>query len=181
VRWKWIEDNPALLIKNPAPKPGEIHPFESWDELDVIADELTDGSGVLVIFLAGTGVRPEEAFGGEWRDVDLGRHVFMVRRAFAKGRKKDYTRTTGSRRAVPLRARVIAALELSAHGAGSCSLRRSTVGSTSTTSVTGSGRRRWRRPGLPTGVSVTCATPTRLGACRRPWTSSLWRGGWARA
>ena len=24
VRWKWIEDNPAALVKNPEPKPGEI-------------------------------------------------------------------------------------------------------------------------------------------------------------
>ena len=71
VRWKWIEDNPAALVKNPTPKPGEIHPFESWDELDAIAAELDDVSGPLVIFLAGTGVRPEEGFGAEWRDVDL--------------------------------------------------------------------------------------------------------------
>src|SRR6266536_2042100 len=88
MRWKWIEDNPATLVKNPTPKPGEIHPFESWDELDAIADELDDVCGPLVIFLAGTGVRPEEGFGGEWRDVDLVRRVFMVRRAFAKGRLK---------------------------------------------------------------------------------------------
>ncbi len=110
VRWKWVEDNPALLVKNPAPKPGEIDPFDSWKEIDAIAAELTGRSGALVVFLAGTGVRPEEAFGGEWRDVDLKSNVVMVRRAFAKGRLKDYTKTTGSRRAVPLRAVVLEAL-----------------------------------------------------------------------
>jgi integrase len=110
-RWKWIEDNPAALVKNPEPKPGEIHPFDSWLEIDAIGDEL-DATGVaLVVFLCGTGVRPEEAFGGEWRDVDLERRVFMVRRAFAKGRLKDYAKTTGSRRAVPLRAKVVTVLE----------------------------------------------------------------------
>jgi integrase len=118
VRWKWIEDNPATLVKNPAPKPGEIHPFESWDELDAIADELTEVSGALVIFLAGTGVRPEEGFGAEWPDVDVKRRVFMVRRGFAKGRLKDYGKTNGSRRAVPLRARVVAALERLPHRRG---------------------------------------------------------------
>ena len=111
LRWKWIEDNPATLVKNPAPKPGEIHPFESWDELDAIAAELDVVSGVCVIFLAGTGVRPEEAFGGEWPDLDLERRVFTVRRGFAKGRLKQYGKTTGSRRAVPLRARVCDALQ----------------------------------------------------------------------
>ena len=28
VRWKWIEENPATLVKNPAPPDGELHPFE---------------------------------------------------------------------------------------------------------------------------------------------------------
>jgi integrase len=108
VRWKWIEDNPAALVKNPAPKPLEIHPFESWDEIDAIADEV---GGALVVFLVGTGARPEEAFGAEWPDVDLARRVFTVRRAYAKGRLKESGKTAGSRRAVPLRARVVAALE----------------------------------------------------------------------
>jgi integrase len=111
VRWKWIEDNPAVYVKNPEPRPGEIDPFESWEELDAIAAELDEISGPLVIFLVGTGVRPEEAFGAEWRDVALERRMLMVRRAFAKGRLKEYGKTTGSRRAVPLRSRVIAALE----------------------------------------------------------------------
>jgi integrase len=118
VRWKWIEDNPAALVKNPEPKPGEIHPFESWDEIDAISDELDEVRGPLVVFLAGTGVRPEEAFGAEWRDIELERRVFMIRRAFAKGRMKDYAKTTGSRRAVPLRARVITALERLPHRTG---------------------------------------------------------------
>ena len=70
------------------------------------------------MFLAGTGVRPEEAFGAEWRDVDLERRMLMVRRAFAKGRLKEYGKTAGSRRAVPLRARVVAALETLPHRRG---------------------------------------------------------------
>ena len=44
---------------------------------------------MLVEFLVGTGVRPEEAFGAEWRDVDLEGGIFTVRRAFAKGRLKE--------------------------------------------------------------------------------------------
>ena len=63
-------------------------------------------------------MRPEEAFGAEWRDVDLERRMLMVRRAFAKGRLKEYGKTAGSRRAVPLRARVVAALEALPHRRG---------------------------------------------------------------
>jgi integrase len=112
VRWRWIEDNPAVHVKNPEPRQGEIDPFDSWDEIDAIASELDKVVGALVVFLVGTGVRPGEAFGAEWRDVDLERRMLMVRRAFAKGRLKQYGKTTGSRRAVPLRARVVASLEL---------------------------------------------------------------------
>jgi hypothetical protein len=52
-------------VKNPEPRPGEIHPFDSWQELDAIADEMTVASGVLVIFLAGTG----SGLRGLWRRV----------------------------------------------------------------------------------------------------------------
>jgi integrase len=111
VRWKWVEENVATLVKNPEPRASEIHPSASWEEVDAIAAELGDSDGPLVVFMAGTGVRPEEAFAGDWRDVDLERRVFRVRRAFAKRRLKEYGKTTGSRRAVPLRARVVEALE----------------------------------------------------------------------
>jgi integrase len=110
LRWRWIDDNPAVHVKNPEPRQGEIHPLDSWEEIDAIVDELDTAAGALVVFLVGTGVRPEEGFGAEWRDVDLERRMLMVRRAFAKGRLKQYGKTTGSRRAVPLRARVIEAV-----------------------------------------------------------------------
>lgn len=66
--------------------------------------------GPLAIFCVGTGVRPKEAFGGDWIDVDLQAGVFTVRRAFAEGRLKPYPKTERSRRRVPLRARVLDAL-----------------------------------------------------------------------
>jgi integrase len=118
LRWRWIEDNPAVHVKNPEPRQGEIDPFDSWGEIDAIAAELDATAGVLVVFLVGTGVRPEEGFGAEWHDVDLERRMLMVRRAFAKGRLKEYGKTTGSRRAVPLRAKVVAALEQLEHRRG---------------------------------------------------------------
>ena len=66
--------------------------------------------------------------------------MFTVRRAYAKGRLKDYAQDgRARRRAVPLRARVVAALErCRASAAGSCSPRRRAAGSTSTTGATAS-------------------------------------------
>ena len=71
VRWKWIEENPGGAGEEHGAAAGEIDPFESWDEIDAIVAELDERHGAVVVFLAGTGVRPEEAFGAEWRDVDL--------------------------------------------------------------------------------------------------------------
>ena len=110
VRWRWIEHNVATDVKNPVHPREELTPFESWEEVDALARELGP-FGPLVVFCVGTGVRPEEAFGAGWNDVDLDGGVFTVRRAFAKGRLKSYTKTERSRRRVPLRAKVLDALD----------------------------------------------------------------------
>jgi integrase len=118
VRWKWIEENAAAAIKNPQPPMGEFDPFEDWEEIDATADELDDVGGALVVFLVGTGLRPEEAFGADWRDVDLDAGIVTVRRAFAKARLKDYPKTARSRRRVPARERVVEALSRLPHRRG---------------------------------------------------------------
>jgi integrase len=110
VRWRWMERNVAVEVKNPLHPRTEFTPFESWEEVDALARELGP-FGPLVIFCVGTGVRPEEAFGASWADIDLQGGVFTVRRAFAKGRLKGYPKTERSRRRVPLRSKVVAALE----------------------------------------------------------------------
>ena len=40
VRWKWVEENPAALVRNAEPRSSEIHPFDSWEEVDAVAAEL---------------------------------------------------------------------------------------------------------------------------------------------
>ena len=74
--------------------------------------------GPVAIFCVGTGVRPEEAFGADWTDVDLVADVFTIRRAYAKGKLKTYAKTVRSRRRVPIRAKVIASLETLHHREG---------------------------------------------------------------
>ena len=112
----------------------QIDPFESWAEIDAIIPEFNLVGGVLVEFLVGTGVRPEEAFGAEWRDVQLDDRVVTVQRAFAKGRLKHYAKTERSRRRVPLRARTAAALGRLERRRGILFPTRRATASTSTTS-----------------------------------------------
>ena len=59
VRWNLIEENPAKLVPNPLPRRAEIRPFESWEGVEAVAEELGP-FGVIPIFAAGTGLRPEE-------------------------------------------------------------------------------------------------------------------------
>jgi integrase len=79
-------------LRNPLHARTEFTPCDTWEEVDAVAQELGP-LGPLAIFCVGTGVRPEEAFGGEWRDVDLVAGVFTMQRTFAKGRQKNYGKT----------------------------------------------------------------------------------------
>src|SRR5262249_24342249 len=105
-----IERNPARSISNPAPTRTEIHPFASWKEVEAVAEELGEWAP-LVIFAAGTGLRPGEWIALERRDLDFaGRAVNVSRRLNKDGAIVDETKNGKSRR-VPLRQKVIDALD----------------------------------------------------------------------
>src|SRR5215211_3542118 len=111
VLWGLIDVNPAKLgVDNPSPRHREQRPFESWAELDAVAANLTPRYRPMVFFAAATGLRPAEWVALERRDVDREARVMYVRRAFTKGRLKC-TKTEASRRAVPLQAIALDALE----------------------------------------------------------------------
>ena len=101
-------------IKNPKRKREErapVHPFETWDEVEAIADEIDKRYRAIPIVLVGTGLRPEELFGLHRSDVDWDRKVVHVQRRFTQGLLKQGGKTPGSVRAVPLRQRVLNALD----------------------------------------------------------------------
>jgi integrase len=110
--------------------------------------------------------RPEEVFGGDWRDVDIDARVFTVRRAFAKGRLKSHGKTAWSQRRLSLRAKVIEALKELPRRDGILSPRPWAVASISTTSARVNGRRRLRPRASSIAASTTCVTPSRPGASR---------------
>jgi integrase len=112
VRCRYLDDNPAALVPNPAPRPGEMKVF-SWPELELVAAELRPRHRAIPIFAAGTGLRPEEWIGLERRDVDRQRRIVSVQRVYASGKLSEYPKTDRSRRRVPLRQRVLAALDAS--------------------------------------------------------------------
>jgi integrase len=110
VTWKLIDDNPAKRVPNPARRCREQRPFDSWQQIRSLAVHLGRPHGPMILFAAATGLRPSELFALEHRDIDRGAGVVQIRRAYANGRVK-HTKTRLSRRAVPLQATALKALD----------------------------------------------------------------------
>jgi integrase len=111
VSWGLLDVNPAKLgVENPQRRYTEKRPFDSWDELNALADRLGPRHGPMMLFAAATGLRPGEWLALEHRDVDREAQVVYVRRTFRNGRIKT-PKTKASLRAVPLQAVALAALD----------------------------------------------------------------------
>lgn len=106
-----LDANPATKVPNPEPKRREVLTFETWADVELVADEMGNAVAPIPLFAAGTGLRPEEWIGLERRDVDVAGRVVHVRRVFTDGRVKDYGKQERSLRVVPLPGRVVAAIE----------------------------------------------------------------------
>jgi integrase len=101
VRYGYMGSNPAVAAgDNPAPRPRPVRAY-SLAELDALEAELGPDHRPLVPLVAATGLRPLEWALLERRDVDRTRRLLTVRG----------TKTTGSRREVPLTGRALAALD----------------------------------------------------------------------
>src|SRR6266511_514634 len=106
--------NASLGIKNPKRKRHErrpVFPFESWEQVEAVCDELSPRFRAIPIFAVGTGLRPEEWLALERRDVDREAGVVHVRRRYTQRVLKESGKTDGSVRSVPLRKRVLVALD----------------------------------------------------------------------
>jgi integrase len=111
VLWGMLDVNPAKQgVENPQRRRTEKRPFESWEQLEALADRLGSRLGPMVLFAAATGMRPGEWVALERRDIDHAGRVAYINRSFGKGRLTT-PKTEASRRAVPLQARALAALD----------------------------------------------------------------------
>ncbi len=110
VAWKLIDESPAKCVPNPGRRCREQRPFDSWAQLESVAARLGPTFGPMVVFAAATGLRPSELFALEHGDIDRAAGVVQIRRAYANGRVK-HTKTRLSRRAVPLQAIAVDALD----------------------------------------------------------------------
>lgn len=103
----------SVGIKNPKRKRHErkpIVPFETWDEVGAIADELGERYRAIPLFAVGTGLRPEEWIALERSDIDRDARLIRVCKRYTDGRIEQGTKTVPER-FVPLRQRVLEALD----------------------------------------------------------------------
>jgi integrase len=105
-----LETNPAKVgVDNPLPARREMLPFESREQLELLAHALGPAYGPMVLFAAATGLRPGELLALEWRDIDCDARLLHVRRAYRASRVK--TTKTDNPRSVPLQRAAIDALD----------------------------------------------------------------------
>jgi integrase len=100
-------------IKNPKRRRHErrdVLPFESWAEVQAVADELEPRFRVIPVLAVGCGLRPEELFGLHRADVDHQARLLRVERRYTGGMLKPGGKTAGSIRSIPLRQMVLDAL-----------------------------------------------------------------------
>ena len=88
VRAKLLEENPATLVPNPEPKRREVLAFASLEELEAVGAELSPQFRPLPLFVALTGLRPEEWLALERGDIDRAAGLVHVRRVFTDGQVK---------------------------------------------------------------------------------------------
>jgi integrase len=106
-----IDANPAKVgVDNPTPRRKEQRPFESWAEVDALADAIGPRYGPMIVFGAATGLRPAEWVALEKRDVDHEERVVYVRRS-SRRESSSAQKTEANIRAVPLQAQALEALE----------------------------------------------------------------------
>jgi len=79
-RWGLIDYNPAKRgVPNPVRRSKEERPFESWQQIEAVAERLGPVYGPMVVFAAATGLRPSELlFALEHRDLDRADGVVYV-------------------------------------------------------------------------------------------------------
>src|SRR5262245_27456314 len=109
VAWGMIDINPAKIgVDNPVRRWKEQHPFESWAELEALAEAIGPRYGPMILFAAATGLRPAEWIALEKRDIDRKERVVYPAPLLHAKAAEDPEAST---RAVPLQARGLEALD----------------------------------------------------------------------
>jgi integrase len=112
VDWGYLTRNPASprLVKQPKKNPAVVRPFESWAEVEKVADA-AGRFRELVIFACATGLRPEEWIALTWADIDLKKGTCRINKVVVDGDlRTERGKTDAAFRVIGLPQRAITAL-----------------------------------------------------------------------
>ena len=105
VRWRLLPSNPATEVDLPRLCRREMRALTPQEATRFCEAADRDDRGLLFVFLLATGMRPSEALGLQWSEVDLKRGTVTVRRTLVRVKKQWHLaepKTTKSRRSIPL-------------------------------------------------------------------------------
>ncbi len=115
-KWKLLAQDPTSLVELPRIRQREMRAFSPKEAMQFLASAAQDRWGVLFALALSTGMRPEEYFGLQWKDVELDKGIVTVQRSliWRSNKAGDWyfgeLKTTRSRRNIPLPSSVLRSL-----------------------------------------------------------------------
>jgi integrase len=114
VQWGLLSRNPAQLVQLPKQTKTEMQALSAEQVARFLAACTGDRYATLFAFAITTGLRPEEYFALQWKDINLEQGTVMVQRAMVRncggGWSLEEPKTSRSRRTLPLPASMIRAM-----------------------------------------------------------------------
>jgi integrase len=115
IRWQMLQQNPCANVELPKQQRKEmtaLSPEQAARFLTAIQD---NRYGILFSLMLATGIRPSEAYGLQWADLDWQRGLITIQRKLTRlrtgGWQFDEPKTVKSRRSIPLPASLLEALK----------------------------------------------------------------------
>ena len=105
VKWRMASQNPAQYVDLPKQQKKEMHALSAEEAVRFLKTAKLDKHHVLFALLLSTGLRPGEAFGLKWSDLDAYARTLTVQRTWARakgGYKFQAPKTKCSRRNLEL-------------------------------------------------------------------------------
>ncbi len=102
VKWRLLPHNPTELVDLPRQRRQEMRPLSPVEARAFLEAAREDRHGTLFELLLTTGLRPGEALGLKWCDVDFEAGRLHIQRSLVPGKGLQEPKTPRARRVVPL-------------------------------------------------------------------------------
>ena len=102
VKWRMLYQNPAKYVDLPRQKKTEMRALSPVEAKKFLEEAIYSRWYPLFSLLLTTGVRPGEALGLKWDDIDFEKGKIQIRRSLTRDGNLEEPKTARSRRTIPL-------------------------------------------------------------------------------